>query len=38
MILAYSITLLLQFYDLQQLFKRGNQIPEASYVFMVCDV
>ena len=28
----------LQFYDLQQLFKRGGHVPDASYVFMVSTI
>ncbi len=30
-----NMWLSLQFYDLQQLFKRGGHVPDASYVFMV---
>lgn len=25
-----------QFYDLEELFKTGGQIPDTNYIFMVC--
>ncbi len=33
--LFFSSFFFIQFYDLQQLFRSGGEIPDVSYVFMV---